>query len=206
LITVLAILSQIKVFSNFFFKTGTSVDNVFNKFSATGWLVTGICALAVIILLYIIRRQIPIYKKVKGALTGIWQGVTSVKSVKNMPLFIFYSMAIWGSYFLHFYLTFYCFNETSSLGVTCALVCFVVGSIAVIVPTPNGAGPWHFAVKTMLILYGVVDVRALYFVLIVHTLQTLLVILLGIYAWIALVFTQKAELKPITINRMIKQS
>ena len=75
------------------------------------------------------------------------------------------------------------------------MVCFVVGSIAVIVPTPNGAGPWHFAVKTMLIIYGVADVRALYFVLIVHTLQTLLVILLGVYAWIALAFTQKRRIR-----------
>ena len=72
----------------------------------------------------------------------------------------------------------------------CALVTFIVGSIAVIVPTPNGAGPWHFAVKTMLILYGVADTDALYFVLIVHSVQTLLVVLLGVYAWIALSFTR----------------
>jgi hypothetical protein len=38
----------------------------------------------------------------------------------------------------------------------------------------------------MLILYGVADNEALYFVLIVHTVQTLLVIAIGIYAWVAL--------------------
>ena len=59
--------------------------------------------------------------------------------------------------------------------------------------SPNGAGPWHFAVKTMLILYGVVDEQALYFVLIVHTIQTLLVVALGIYAWVALSFARKRE-------------
>ena len=68
-------------------------------------------------------------------------------------------------------------------------MCFVVANFAVIVPTPNGAGPWHFAIKTMLILYGVQDEQALYFVLIVHTVQTFLVVLLGIYAWLALEFT-----------------
>ena len=47
----------------------------------------------------------------------------------------------------------------------------------------------------MLIIYGVADVSALYFVLIVHTLQTLLVILLGVYAWIALAFTHKKNIK-----------
>ena len=69
------------------------------------------------------------------------------------------------------------------------MVTFVVGSIAVIVPTPNGAGPWHFAVKTMLILYGVADNQALYFVLIVHTVQTMLVVLLGVWGWASLWLT-----------------
>ena len=70
---------------------------------------------------------------------------------------------------------------------------FIVGSIAVIVPTPNGAGPWHFAVKTMLILYGVQDEQALFFVLIVHTVQTMLVMLLGVWAWLRLSFTPKKQ-------------
>ena len=111
--------------------------------------------------------------------------------MRNIPLFVFFTLGIWLSYFLHYYLTFFCFDFTADLGLGCALVTFIVGSIAVIVPTPNGAGPWHFAVKTMLILYGVAaDEQALYFVLIVHTIQTMLVVLLGVYAWLALNFTK----------------
>ena len=118
-----------------------------------------------------------------------------MSEIKNLPLFIFYTIGIWGSYFLHYYLTFFCFDFTAHLGLACAMVTFVVGSIAVIVPTPNGAGPWHFAVKTMLILYGVADEQALWFVLIVHTVQTMLVIVLGIYAWAALLFTKRLNPK-----------
>jgi hypothetical protein len=114
--------------------------------------------------------------------------------VRNIPLFVFFTLGIWVSYFLHYYLTFFCFDFTADLGLGCALVTFIVGSIAVIVPTPNGAGPWHFAVKTMLILYGIADESALCFVLIVHTVQTMLVILLGIYAWVALNFTSKKSI------------
>jgi len=118
----------------------------------------------------------------------VWEGISTLKDVSNLPLFLFFTIGIWSCYFLHYFLTFFCFDFTSHLGVGCALVSFVVGSIAVIVPTPNGAGPWHFAVKTMLILYGVQDEQALYFVLIVHTLQTLLVVLLGVWAWARLAF------------------
>ena len=187
----LTLLFQLSIFGTFFTQTGTSLDTILERFSLTGYLVTAVCAIAILILLHILFQSLNIYSKVKATASGIWQGVISLKDVKNLPLFIFFTLGIWVSYFLHYYLTFFCFEATSHLGLACALVTFVVGSIAVIVPTPNGAGPWHFAVKTMLILYGVVDEYALYFVLIVHTVQTMLVIALGIYAWVALSFTKR---------------
>jgi uncharacterized membrane protein YbhN (UPF0104 family) len=168
------------VFGVFFDKTGTRMDTLLGTFSTTGWAVTALCALAAICLTYIILKRLSVHQKIKDTLKGIWQGVTSLRQVRNLPLFLFYSIGIWGCYFLHYYLTFFCFDFTKDLGLTCGLVTFVVGTIAVIVPTPNGAGPWHFAVKTMLVLYGLSDTNALYFVLIVHTVQTLLVVLLGI--------------------------
>ena len=187
----LTLLFQLSVFGTFFTQTGTSLDTILERFSLTGYLVTAVCIIAILILLHILFQSLNIYSKVKATASGIWQGVISLKDVKNLPLFIFFTLGIWVSYFLHYYLTFFCFEATSHLGLACALVTFVVGSIAVIVPTPNGAGPWHFAVKTMLILYGVVDEYALYFVLIVHTVQTMLVVALGIYAWAALSFTKR---------------
>lgn len=190
-ITCITLLWQMGIFGTFFEKTGTSIDTILSKFSLAGYLVTAICAVAALILLHFLLRRLSIYNKVRSTLSGIWQGMMSLRSVRNKPLFVFYTLAIWGSYFIHYYLTFFCFDATAHLGISCALVTFIVGSIAVIVPTPNGAGPWHFAVKTMLILYGVADQQALYFVLIVHTLQTLLVVLLGIYAWIAQSFMTK---------------
>ena len=191
LVTVTTLLFEMSIFGTFFQKTGTSIDSIMSKFSLTGYLVTAICGLAVLILLHLLLRRLSIYNKVKATVSGIWQGIISLKSVKNLPLFLVLTIGIWLSYFLHYYLTFFCFDFTSDLGLDCAMVTFVVGSIAVIVPTPNGAGPWHFAVKTMLILYGVADHQALYFVLIVHTVQTMLVILLGICAWIRLSFTKR---------------
>ena len=192
-VTALTLLMQMKVFTTFFDRTGTSLGSVLGGFSLTGWIVTAACAVAVVFLLHILLKKLSIYNKVKATLGGIWQGVVSLRGVRNAPLFTFYTLGIWACYFLHYYLTFFCFDFTAGLGIECALVTFVVGSIAVIVPTPNGAGPWHFAVKTMLILYGVAESDALYFVLIVHAVQTLLVVALGIYAWAALAFTEKVK-------------
>ena len=194
LITALAFVLQVRVFGTFFSRTGTRLDTILGQFSTTGWLVTFICGIAAAISLYLAMRKLTLFNKVKEAVSNIWQGIASLRNVDHGRLYMIYSVAIWICYFLHFYLTFFCFDFTSNLGITCALVSFVVGSIAVIVPTPNGAGPWHFAVKTMLILYGIGETHALYFVLIVHTIQTLLVALLGIMAWIALGFTRRRKM------------
>lgn len=148
--------------------------------------------MAAVILIYLVLKRLSFYNKIKQTMHSLIQGILSLENVSNVPLYIFYSLSIWICYFLHYYLTFFCFGFTSSLGLTCALVSFVVGSIAVIVPTPNGAGPWHFSVKTMLALYGVAANDALYFVLIVHTVQTLLVIVMGIYSWIRLSFIKRS--------------
>ena len=193
------LLIEMSVFGTFFQKTGTSLDHILEGFSLTGWLVTAVCGLAVLLLLHLLLKNLSIYNKVKMTLDGIWEGVLSLKNVSNLPLYLFFSVGIWVMYFLHYYLTFFCFDFTAHLGIGCALVSFVVANFAVIVPTPNGAGPWHFAIKTMLILYGVADEHALVFVLIVHTVQAMLVIALGIYAWAALLFTKRLNPKTIQL-------
>ena len=186
LIVGVTLLVEMSTFGTFFRQTGTDITSILSGFTWAGWLVTAICLVAVGVLLWVLLRHLSIYNKVKTTLNGIWEGITSLRSVRSVPLFIVMTVGIWLCYFLHYYLTFFCFDFTQNLGLSCALVTFVVGSIAVIVPTPNGAGPWHFAVKTMLILYGVADEQALYFVLIVHTVQTLLVILMGVYEGVRL--------------------
>ena len=131
-------------------------------------------------------RKLTIFARFRETIKDIKEGVMSLKDVKNKTLFTLYTLGIWGSYFLHYYITFFCFDFTMGLGLNVALVSFIVGSIAVIVPTPNGMGPWHFAVKTILVLYGVQETNAETFVIIVHTIQTALIPLLGVYSLMAL--------------------
>lgn len=190
-IALVTMLCQFSVFNTFFDRTGTNISTLLAGFSTTGYIVTAVCGLAVCLLAWYIMRRFTIYNKVKATVQGIWQGIMSIRSVKRPVRFVVYTLAIWACYFLHYYLTFFCFDSTSGLGVSCAMVTFIVGSIAVIVPTPNGAGPWHFAVKTMLLLYGIGETDALNFVLIVHSVQTLLVVAMGVWAWVALSFTRK---------------
>lgn len=121
---------------------------------------------------FFLIRNVTVFAKVKGILHNVWVGVLSLRHVKRMPLFILYTVGIWTCYFLQFYVSFFCFDFSDNLGVMAGLVMFAVGSIAVVVPTPNGAGPWHFAVITMMMLYGVGKEDAGIFALLVHGIQT----------------------------------
>lgn len=186
LITTAVILSQVSVFNSFFGSTGTNLGDILQGFTTTGYIVTALCLVITVIFLWMAMKRFTFMTRIREMMNNIKEGILSLKEVKNKWLFVFYTMAIWGSYFLHYWTTFQCFEFTEHLSLTVGIVSFIVGSISVVVPTPNGAGPWHFAVKTILILYGLTDTDAITFALIVHTVHTVLVPLLGIYSWVAL--------------------
>lgn len=194
LVMLLALITaacQIPMFMKFFSQTGVSLQGFLGTFTTTGWLVTILCGILVLCTLGVLVCRLNIFSRTRAVLTDLKDGLFSVRYVQNPMLFLLNSVGIWVSYYLHFYLTFYCFQYTAQLGPMAALVAFVVGCFAVLVPTPNGAGPWHFAVKTILVLYGVSQTDGAMFVLVVHTIQTLLVVALGLYGTAALSLTKK---------------
>ncbi len=191
LLTLVTVVSQIPVFASFLSRTGMSFAALLSGFTTTGYVVTTVCGLVTLFVAIFFGRRLRVLSHTRGMWSQLMEGILSVRRVKGRWLFLARSLAIWVCYYLHFYLTFMCFQFTEGLGPLCALVAFVVGTFAVLVPTPNGAGSWHFAVKTVLVLYSVDGTDAALFVLIVHTLQTLLVALLGLWAVAALALTRK---------------
>ncbi len=186
---------QIPVFMRFFHETGLSLGGFLGQFTTAGWLVTAACGIIILLTGYLLMRRFQFMTKTRSVVADLTAGLLSIRKVEGKVAFWFYSLGIWVCYFLHFYLTFFCFTSTASLGCSVALVAFVVGTFAVLVPTPNGAGPWHFAVKTVLMLYGVDGNEGALFALIVHTVQTLLVAALGLYASVALALTRKLKVE-----------
>lgn len=180
--SVLTMMTQIPVFLKFFHQTGLSLQGVLLGFTATGYLVTALCAFLVLVMGIVFVRRLQIFARLRHVINDFSAGITSIMQIRQPLLFAFYSAGIWVCYYLHFSIALYCFSQTATLGPLVALVAFVVGCFAVLVPTPNGAGPWHFAVKTVLVLYGVNQLAAVTSVLVIHTVQTALVALLGLYA------------------------
>ena len=192
LICLIVFLLQLQTFTNFFAETGTNFVSWLNTFTTTGWIVTICCLILTIIFVYILLKRVTGESKIKQIISDLKAGIFSLKDVDNKGLFTFYTLAIWASYFLHFYIAFFSFEYTANLSLMTALVAFIIGSIAVVVPTPNGMGPWHFAVKTILVLYGVAATDAEMFVMIVWAVQTALMPVLGVYSLLCL--AQKKEM------------
>ena len=183
LFTGIAFLLQLPMFLRFLKETNTNIGDLLYRFTGTGYIVTFICLVAALIAGFVAIRRFSFFKKGRDMLRDMWEGVLSLRKVRNLPLYLFYSVLIWVGYFLHFYIAFFSFDFTAHLSFGAAFLIFCVGTFAVLVPTPNGAGPWHFAVKTMLVLYGVAETQAIMFALTVHTIQTALVVLLGAFGW-----------------------
>lgn len=175
-----ALAMQWKVFYAFFVSAGGGAGSEGLFSSVTRIAVLLVSVVAVIVLLYFIMRKMALLAKIKSILRRFWEGVTALGRMKNFSLFFFETVAIWFCYFMQFYLCFFCFPFSSGLPVAAGLLLFVAGSVAVVVPTPNGAGPWHFAIISMMVLYGVSQSDAGMFALIVHSSQTALVALLGV--------------------------
>lgn len=198
LFTGIAFLLQLPMFLRFLKETNTNLGDLLHRFTGTGYIVTFICLIAALIAGVVAIRRFSFFKKGRDMLRDMWEGILSLRKVRNLPLYLFYSVLIWVGYFLHFYIAFFCFDFTAHLSVGAAFLIFCVGTFAVLVPTPNGAGPWHFAVKTMLVLYGVAETPAIMFALTVHTIQTALVVLLGAFGWARI----NSKRKVISVNKV----
>jgi uncharacterized membrane protein YbhN (UPF0104 family) len=186
LITLVAVAVQWPVFVEFIGEAGFRLPGSALLSTPRGLVIALLSLLAIGVLLFLLLRKLSLWQKIKSFAGRFLEGLLSLRKMKNGGLFVAETVGIWFCYFMQFYLSFFCFGFSSGLSLAAALLLFVGGSIAVVVPTPNGAGPWHFVIISIMVLYGVSTTDAQVFALIVHSTQTLLVAILGLYGIAAL--------------------
>lgn len=142
-------------------------------------VITIFAALLVIFLYFILRKKNTFSEKILSLLKGIVSGIDSVRKLKNPMAFIFHTILIWVMYYLMSYTCFYALEATSLLNWHAALFVLVVGGMGMSAPVQGGIGAYHLLVSQGLILYGVSQEHGLAFATLMHTSQTLIVILLG---------------------------
>ena len=129
--------------------------------------------------------------KLAGMLKGIIEGLRSIGKLKNPGAFIFHTILIWLMYFLMSYICFFALPATSGLSLEAGLFVLVVGGMGMSAPVQGGIGAYHLLVSQGLLLYGISYEHGLAFATLMHTSQTLTVILFGGIAFILFTFAQR---------------
>jgi len=193
IITVFAVFLQVDVFRNFFMKNPESMAKL--QHMATSPILWG--GFVGMVLVFVLMRKciqkMTFYAKLRDLALRLWEGMKSIATIKNPILFIFYTIAIWGCYFLMFWIVKYFFTWDMPLGFLSMLSGFVMGSYGVVAPVQGGIGAYHFMVKYTLVFFGISSSNALLFALVAHGLQTIFTLVTGLVAYIWVQFIEKKD-------------
>lgn len=118
----------------------------------------------------------------------MWEGILSIKKVKNIPLLIGYTFLIWGYYFTTNYLCFFALDSSLQEKWSAALATGAFGSIGRSLPIAGGGmGAYHFIIKEVLLQFGVTALFATSMSVILHGVQMLFHVFFGaiggLYMW-----------------------
>lgn len=181
------------------FVTGAGNNQILDKaigIATSVWTYVGIVVIAAAIWFgYRRLRQTALIGKIRGFVAGLWKGFSVVATMPGRGRWLLLTVALWGCYFLQLYAAFFAFPATAEVaeryGVGAVMICFVLSSISMIVPSNGGLGPWQQAIVFGLSIYAagipaLTEAYAISFANLVMGSQTLLLILLGIFTFICI--------------------
>jgi glycosyltransferase 2 family protein len=137
-----------------------------------------------------------IAQKISNLLRAFLQGMAGISSAQSYVGILISTVIINFCYILSIYLPFYSFGfvEQYNLGLFDATVVMVLASVGIVIPTPGGAGTYHFfCSQTLHIFYNIPEVQALAFATVVHGAAFLAFFLCGGPPLFRMLWTQKKE-------------
>lgn len=131
--------------------------SVQNSSSGKWWLMLGIVVVLLIFIWLVKKFKTNKWgNKINRVLKGLWEGLLSIKKVKNKFAFVAYSLLMWAAYITTTWLACLTIVETSHLGITVAFAMLMFGTFGIIV-APGGLGAYPFAIQKTLLLYGIAE-------------------------------------------------
>lgn len=100
-----------------------------------------VVGLAAIVALFVVSTSNRFVLKVRTWVKDLWHGFAVVATMPGKGRWLLLTVAVWGCYFLQLYMAFYSFSFTENIGLTAALVAFVLSSISMGIPSNGGLGP-----------------------------------------------------------------
>ena len=145
--------------------------------------------------LFIFRKkilQIPLVQTIIEKLQGLLDGLLSIRHLKNPPLFIFYSVLIWAMYYSMGYVLFFAIPKFAILPPIAGLTVLVSGALAMILPSPGGAGTVTAIVSPVLVtMYGLSKDDAGTLSTFIQSSQMLVTLVVGSVIFLITIFKSK---------------
>ena len=198
LLTLATFLLAQGAFGQFFDAYPQMKENFLNVASdARIWIGAAIAIIAIGWLM-VMKTENKFIKKLQLMARNLWEGFAGIGRMEGKWWFLLLTILIWGCYYLQLYLACQAFTFTRGLSALAVLVVFVLSSIGMGIPTNGGLGAWHVATIFGLSLYGVgtfspsnFDPQASTFAMLVWGFQQVLIIALGIYAFISMTIDRR---------------
>lgn len=142
---------------------------------------------------FVRNKESRLRNKISQIISSIVEGLGTVLKMKNNGWFVFHTLLIWFCYFLMTYVCFFCLDATSNLDAMTGLFITVVGGLGMSAPVQGGIGAFHYVVSQGLQIFGVTSTDGIVFATLVHTSQTLLIMILGAWAFLMLMRNEKTK-------------
>ena len=180
--------------SSFIVDVGGEADSV--SFSNTKSLIA-LCFFIVLGGLYFFRirlKKSKLYQKIVSLGVGIKEGFQTAYYMKQKELFVLYTLLIWLMYLLMTYVCFFSIPETSELRFVDGLYIMVIGGLGMVIPVQGGLGPYHAAVTLGIKSLGLSETTGVTIAVLIHTAQSIMILITGIIATIVLSFAKRKAL------------
>ena len=149
------------------------------------------------IISFIFRKsilEIVLIQTIIEKLKGLLDGLLSIRHLKNPRLFLFYSVMIWLMYWLMGYVLFFAIPKFADLPPIAGLTFLVSGALAMILPSPGGAGTVTAIVSPVLVtMYGLSKDDAGTLATFVQSSQMLVTLVVGAVIFLISVFAKKKK-------------
>lgn len=194
---LLALVLEGRVLIKFFFDDDSKVEAIEAaggevKPASSAVMPTWAWVLVVLVTLFVLARvfrprlrKMSFYQSLVSIGKNMWRGFLSLKALPNVWSYVFWSALIWFFYYLNTLTQFYFFDFTSHLGLLACLSVFVMGTMSQLLPIQGGLGAWQAMVIFALLQYGIDNQHAIIFAVVAWILEQAFVLLMGLYAFIA---------------------
>ncbi|HEY1024505.1 MAG TPA: lysylphosphatidylglycerol synthase transmembrane domain-containing protein [Sphingobacteriaceae bacterium] len=192
LVTALTLIVEYERIASFVYSIAfQQVNGSTEKLSAyaLGFLLMFAALFGIWILIRKGKAAIP--KKIVNFWNGVKNGLLSVKDIKSKKTFVFYSVMIWVLYLMSTYLCFFGLSATAHLTIGAALSTLFFGSIGMTLPVQGGIGTYHYMVAQGLTAYAINRTDGLAYATIIHSSQTLVILVIGSISLISLMLFAK---------------